>query len=88
MRILQKKTLANGFELPEDVIAYLAGELTENVRQLQSGLIGVMAKASLMGASVDVTLAESVVKNIARQNHTITIDAIKKLVCKYYQHFR
>jgi len=29
-------------------------------------------------------LAESVVKNIVRYRKNITIDAIKKLVCKYY----
>ncbi|MFC1859538.1 chromosomal replication initiator protein DnaA [Thermodesulfobacteriota bacterium] len=84
VRILQKKTKHNGYEMPAEVTHYLASELTENVRQLQSGLIGVVAKASLLGTPIDLRLAESVVKNIARQNHTITIDAIKKLVCKYY----
>jgi chromosomal replication initiator protein len=33
---------------------------------------------------VDLGLAESVVKNIARNRKEITIDAIKKIVCKYY----
>ncbi len=66
------------------MVHYLASELTEDVRQLESGLIGVTAKASLLGAPVDLGLAESVVKNIVRQRSNITIDAIKKLVCKYY----
>ena len=42
------------------------------------------AKASLLGSPIDLALAESVVKNIVRQKSSITIDAIKKLVCKYY----
>ena len=33
---------------------------------------------------VDLALAESVVKNIIRNREKITIDSIKKLVCKYY----
>jgi chromosomal replication initiator protein len=33
---------------------------------------------------VDLGLAESVVKNIIRNRENITIDTIKKLVCKYY----
>ena len=33
---------------------------------------------------VDLKLAESVVKNIVRQRKRITIEVIKKLVCKYY----
>jgi chromosomal replication initiator protein len=84
VRILQKKAKLNGYELPEDVIGYLAGELIEDVRQLESGLISVTAKSSLLGSPIDLALAESVVKNIVRQRENISIDAIKKLVCKYY----
>ena len=84
VRILQKKANLNRCKIPEDIIHYLAGELTEDVRQLESGLIGVTAKSSLLGMPVDLGLAESVVKNIVRSRKSITIDAIKKLVCKYY----
>jgi len=84
VRILQKKAILNKCNIPEDVIHYLAGELTEDVRQLESGLIGVTAKSSLLGIPVDLRLAESVVKTIVRSRKDITIDAIKKLVCKYY----
>ena len=84
VRILQKKAKLNRCNIPEDVIHYLSGELTEDVRQLESGLIGVTAKSSLLGMPVDLGLAESVVKNIVRSRKNITIDAIKKLVCKYY----
>ena len=84
VRILQKKLLVNGFAVPEDVIHYLASELTEDVRQLESGLIGVTARSSLLGITIDIELAESVVKNIAMQRKNITIDVIKKLVCKHF----
>ncbi|MBW2431380.1 MAG: chromosomal replication initiator protein DnaA [Deltaproteobacteria bacterium] len=84
VRILQKKVGVNDYRLPENVIHYLAGELTDDVRQLESGLNGVAAKSSLLGIPVDIKLAESVVKNIVRQRKRITIDVIKKLVCKYY----
>jgi chromosomal replication initiator protein len=84
VRILQRKAAIKGLKIPENVIHYLASELTEDVRQLESGLIGVTAKASLLGCPIDLVLAESVVKNIVRQRKTITIDAIKKLVCKHF----
>jgi chromosomal replication initiator protein len=84
VRILKKKATHNGCQVPENVIDYLAGELTEDVRQLESGLIGVTAKSSLLGMPIDVRLAESVVKNIIRNRENITIDTIKKLVSKYY----
>jgi chromosomal replication initiator protein len=84
VRILKKKAMTKGFAIPDKVVHFLASELTEDVRQLESGLIGITAKASLLGSPIDLMLAESVVKNIVRQRMNITIDTIKKLVCKYY----
>ena len=83
-RILEKKANINGYSIPGSVIHFLAGELTDDVRQLESGLNGVAVKSSLLGIPIDLSLAESVVKNIVCQRKRITIEAIKKLVCKYY----
>jgi len=84
IRILQKKSKTNGVKLPDDVTNYLANELSEDVRQLESGLVGVTAKSSLLGVPIDLNLAQSVVKNIAIQKKKVTIDVIKKVVCKHY----
>jgi len=84
VRILQKKASLNGYRFPENILDYLAGELTDDVRQLESGLNGVAAKSSLLGMPINLSLAESVVKNIVRQRKRITVEVIKKLVCKYY----
>jgi chromosomal replication initiator protein len=84
VRILQRKARLNSYQFPDNILDYLAGELTEDVRQLESGLNGVAAKASLLGMPINLSLAESVVKNIVRQRKRITIEAIKKLVCTYY----
>jgi chromosomal replication initiator protein len=84
VRILQKKARLNGYRFPENILDYLAGELTDDVRQLESGLNGVAAKSSLLGMPINLSLAESVVKNIVRQRKRITVEVIKKLVCKYY----
>lgn len=83
LRIIKRKVSLKSIEIPEDVIHYLASELTQNVRQLESGLIGVAAKASLLKVPADVKLAESVVRNIARRFQQITVESIQKLVCKY-----
>ncbi len=85
VRIINKKASLKALEIPEDVVHYLASELSENVRQLESGLIGVAAKASLLKMPADVKLAESVVRNIAQRSREITVETIKKLVCKYYK---
>jgi chromosomal replication initiator protein len=85
VRILRKKAQIHGENVPDDVIQYLAGELTDDVRQLESGLAGVTAKSSLLGMPINLDLAGSVVKNIVRTRKSITIDVIKKLVCREYK---
>ncbi len=85
VRILRKKAKDFGYVIPGEITEFLAGELTENIRQLESGLIGVTAKSSLLGTPIDLDLAQSVVSNIANTKKTVTIQAIKKLVCTHYR---
>ncbi|MFH1102382.1 MAG: chromosomal replication initiator protein DnaA [Pseudomonadota bacterium] len=85
VKILKKKMGSNTFDIPEEVIYYLADELTEDVRQLESGLTGVVTRARLMCVPVDLGLARSVVKNMVRHRKNITMETIKKLVCTQYR---
>ncbi len=84
LRILKRTAACSRHTISDEVCQYLASELTEDVRQLKSGFIGVTAKASLLGSDVDLALARSVVKNIVTSRQGITLDSIKRLVCKYY----
>jgi len=84
VKILKKYANANSWAIPKDVMEFLAMELTQDVRQLKSGLVGVTAKASLLGCPIDIPLATSVIKNMVTKVQSITINSIKKLVCKYY----
>ena len=85
VRILQKKAAARGIQLPIDVIHYLAEELSEDVRQLESGLIGVAARSSLLGQPVNLSLARNVLKTIAQKRKAITLESIKGLVCQQFK---
>lgn len=84
LKILRKKAQRENYHVPDNIIEYLAGELTDDIRQLESGLVGVIAKSSLLGVPIDYELAESVVRNIAVRKKMITIDLIKNTVSKEY----
>ena len=84
VRILKKKAKTRQIVMSRDVINYLAGELTEDIRQLESGVMQVAAKSSLLGMPIDRSLAESVVRNIIRARKEITVDVIKKIICHHY----
>jgi chromosomal replication initiator protein len=70
---------------PEDVIHFLASELTGDVRQIESGIAGILAKSSLLNLKIDMSLARSVIHEICRKKREVTMEEIRKLVCKYYK---
>ncbi len=84
VKILRHKARDRALRVPSEVIEFIASELKQNVRVLESGLIGVTTKSCLLGIPVDLALAKSVVKNIATTHKNITIDVIKKVVCKEF----
>lgn len=87
-RILQQKSRQEGVELPEDVTEYLAKRLTGNVRQLESGLIHLIAKASLLRRPIDLDLAREVTQDLLRDTSLparLTIDQILECVCHHFK---
>ncbi|WDP88893.1 MAG: chromosomal replication initiator protein DnaA [Desulfobacter sp.] len=84
IKILDKKSRGMGCVLPTNVSEYIAQELCDDVRQLESGMFGVVAKGQLMGKNIDIDLAKSVLENMTRSRKSITIDLIKKMVCNEF----
>lgn len=84
VKILKQKSRTLGCVIPTKVTEYIAQELCDDVRQLESGLYGVAAKGQLMGKNIDIDLARSVLANIRQNRKRITVELIKKMVCKEY----
>jgi chromosomal replication initiator protein len=84
IKILKRYARQNNWIIPGEILEYIASELSQDVRQLKSGLASVVAKGSLMGRPIDLNLAVSVVQNMVQKTQDISIATIKKLVCKYY----
>jgi chromosomal replication initiator protein len=84
LRILRKKSNTLGCKIPMQVNEYIAQELCDDVRQLESGLFGVVAKGQIMGRNIDIELAKSVLDNITKNKKRISIDLIKQLVCNEF----
>ena len=62
--ILQKKALMENLNIPNDVINFIATKIQTNIRELEGALIRIVAYSSLTGSSIDVALAEQVLKDI------------------------
>lgn len=87
-RILQQKALQEGVKLPDDVTEYMAKRITGNVRQLESGLIHLIAKASLLKRPIDMDLVKEVVRTLLRDTSLPgkpTIDQVLDCVCEHFK---
>jgi chromosomal replication initiator protein len=60
--ILQKKAQAEGFEVPNDVLSYIAERVQGNIRELEGRLIRVVSYASLSGVPITLPLAQDVLR--------------------------
>lgn len=84
--ILSKKAKAEGLEIPNEVMLYIANQIDTNIRELEGALIRVVAYSSLVNADIDTQLAIEALKDIIpnRQPKKITIQDIQKLVSEEY----
>lgn len=85
--ILRKKANAEGLEIPNDTLSYIAGQIDSNIRELEGALVRVQAYSAIQRNDITTSLAadalKSMVKNDSKQN--ISITTIQQKVSKYYQ---
>ncbi|GII52197.1 chromosomal replication initiator protein DnaA [Planotetraspora thailandica] len=84
--ILRKKAIQEGLAAPPDVLEYIASRIATNIRELEGALIRVTAFASLNRQSVDIQLAEVVLKDLITEDATpeITISLIMSTTAEYF----
>lgn len=84
--IIRNKMEADGINIPEDVVEYLAYSVDTNIRELEGVLISLIAHASLNRRDIDLELAKQTLKNIVHDIETeVGIDYIQKTVSEYYK---
>ena len=83
--ILQEKITADGLEIPEPVIDYIAENVTDNVRDLEGIVVSLMAHSIINDAEIDLTLARRVIEqSIKFEVKKITVQKIQEVVCDYF----
>ncbi len=84
--ILRRKAIQEGLNAPPEVLEYIASRISTNIRELEGALIRVTAFASLNRQSVDLQLAEIVLKDLIPEAHgpQITIATIMGQTASYF----
>jgi chromosomal replication initiator protein len=85
MAILDKKAELEGVRLPEDVRIFMATKTKSNVRELEGGLVKLIAYSSLTGAAITMQMAQQVLKHLIHvQDRRVSIDSIQKAVAEHF----
>jgi chromosomal replication initiator protein len=81
--ILRKKVKTDGIHVPDnEVLTFVAGRVSTNIRELEGALTRVVAFSSLTGRPMTVELAQDVLKDVFPQGEqaAVSIDKIQELV--------
>ncbi len=85
-RAAEKMAASPGFEVPADVLDYLATQLTENGRELEGAITRLHAAYQLTGERVTCDAAENTIGDLIRSKEPkrVKIDDILRIVAKHY----
>ena len=83
--ILKRKAESYGMVVSNEILEYIASNITSNIRELEGCLIKLLASVSLSSKEITFDLAKKTVKEIAtdRKTSTLTIETITKVVCEH-----
>ena len=84
--IIKNKAIRMGVELPEEVLIYVAENITSNVRQIEGTVNKILAFRDLLGNNVDANSVTRAVRDMFKDTTDILPSAgvIIEEVCKFY----
>lgn len=83
--ILQKRLYKDGLDIPQDVIEFLAHNITTNIRELEGALISILAQSSLNKRAISVDLARQMISKFVKNTQKeISITTIQKVISEYF----
>lgn len=80
--ILRKKAKAEGLDIPNEVMLYIANQIDTNIRELEGALIRVVAYSSLINKDINASVAAEALKNLitASKPRVLSIHDIQRTV--------
>jgi chromosomal replication initiator protein len=84
--ILQKKQAQERLHVPKEVLEFIASRITMSIRELEGALLRVTAFASLNRSTVDLGLAEEVLRDFIPDGTApeLTVEQIMEVVSEYF----
>jgi chromosomal replication initiator protein len=86
--ILRQKRDSNNFDIPDDVLAFIAEGVQASIRELEGCLFRLTSYCSIHGVAATVSIAKEVLSdiiNLEQDKAAVNIGHIKKTVCKHFK---
>lgn len=85
IKIIRAKADSMNFSLTEEVVHYLADNISANIREIEGALRSLKANADFMGRRISTSLAKDVLKAYVQVTQKeISVARIAEIVCQYY----
>ncbi len=86
MAIIKRKAEVLNFDLPDDIVQYIAEKLKNNIRQLEGAVKKMQAFVTMQGMTVNIMTAQTAIKDIIVDNSPtpVTINKIVTEVARTY----
>lgn len=85
--ILRKKANAEGLEIPNDTLSYIAGQIDSNIRELEGALVRVQAYSAIQRSDITTSSAADALKSMIKtdKKQNVSIASVQQTVSKFYQ---
>ncbi len=83
-RIVIRKAKSQGVELNLETVEYLAHHLTGDIRKIESAVIGLITKSSLLKRRIDLSLAREIIHELIGEPEPLTVTKIVDLICNHF----
>ncbi|MBR5194015.1 MAG: chromosomal replication initiator protein DnaA [Bacteroidaceae bacterium] len=84
--ILLNKMAYDGLKIPENVVNYIAENVSDSVRELEGIVTSLLAHSIILKRDIDMDLAERIVRKsvMCSESKPVTIETIISKVCEHY----
>ena len=84
--VLTQKAEQDGLAISEEVLDFIATNVTDSIRELEGIIVSLMAHATVLNQDITIDLARNVLANAVKVNkRQINFEMITQEVCSHYQ---
>jgi chromosomal replication initiator protein len=83
--IITRKAANCKLQLEEDLVEYMAQNIRGDIRKLESTIVGLKAKSSLLGRDPDLAMVKEVMADIIGSSQELTAEQIRDFIARQFK---